>query len=243
MRNLLAVCAALVVALGIVSGTLWKELRSARQQVVDLQEQLAEARTPVVVQSIPAPVPSPPPPIEVPPPAPPVAALPPEPVPPPPPPPPPRPANVIVSLPERPLGLPTLNAPLAAGTPDEQRTEALAQSDRTATARVAAWNSALNLNLEQLQALNGITREELRRETEESLQITSNAAPMDARSAARLKVETVTRQHATLLRILEKMTPHLNPEQTTRMDTMFASWLRANMARARAEEEAVLSGQ
>jgi hypothetical protein len=65
---------------------------------------------------------------------------------------------------------------------------------------------------------------------------------MDPQSAARLKVETVTRQHETLLRIHEKMAPELTPEQSTRMSTMFASWLRSNMARARAEEQAVLSG-
>lgn len=247
MRNLLTICAALVVMLGIVSGNLWYELRSARQLVVDLQDQLAQAKIPVV-QS--APVQPPPLTIEAPP-ARPVAVQLPESLPPPPPPPPPppapRPAPVFVPIPvperpERPLGLPTLTAPLVGSTAEEQRVEALAQSDRTATARVAAWNTALNLTPEQLQELSAITTAELRRETEDSLQITSNTGPMDVQSSARLKVETVTRQHETLLRILEKMTPQLTPEQSTRMDTMFASWLRTNMARARAEEQAALSG-
>lgn len=239
MRKLLAVCAALVVMLAIVSGTLLIELRSARQQIVDLQGQLAEAKIPVVQPTLVQPPPSLPisaattPPVAV------QRAEPPPPLPAPPSPPvaPPR------ELPERPIALPTLTGPLAGNTPEEQRVEALAQSDRTATARVAAWNSAFNLTLEQLQELNAIARDELRRETEESLQISSNAAPMDARSSARLKVETVTRQHKTLLRIQEKMSPHLNPEQRTKMSERFASWLSTNMARARAEEEAVLSGQ
>lgn len=144
--------------------------------------------------------------------------------------------------PERPLGLPTLTAPLAGNTDEERRVEALAQSDRTATSRVVAWNSALGLTPEQLQSLNAITTAELRRETEDSLQITSTAGPMDAQRSAQLKVDTVTRQHETLLRIHEKIAPELTPEQSTRMSTMFASWLRTNMARARAEEQAILSG-
>ena len=244
MRNLLTICAALVVMLGIVSGNLWYELRSARQLIVDLEGQLAQAKIPDVqsapAQPPPAPVQPPPPTIEAPP-ALPVAAQLPESLPPPPPS--PRVAVVLAPVPERPLGLPTLTAPLAGSTAEEQRVEALAQSDRTATARVVAWNTALNLTPEQLQVLNATAMAELRRETEESLQIMSGGAPMDALSTARLKVETVTRQHATLLRIHEKVAPQLSPEQSTRMGAMFESWLRTNMARARAEEQAVLSGQ
>jgi hypothetical protein len=244
MRNLLTVCIALVAILGIVSGNLWHELRTARQQIVDLEGELAQARIPVV-QTVP--VQPPPLTIEAPP-APPVAAQLPEPSPPPPPapapPPEPRIVRVIVPVaPERPLGLPTLTAPLAGSTDEERRTEALAQSDRTATARVTAWNSALKFTPEQLQVMSAVATEELRRETEESLQITSSTGPMDARSAARLKVETVTRQHDTLVRIHEKMKPQLSPEQSARMGAMFDSWLAGNMARARAEEQAVLSSQ
>jgi hypothetical protein len=106
-----------------------------------------------------------------------------------------------------------------------------------------AWNTALNLTPEQLEVLNATTKAELQRETEESLQIMSGTGPMDALSAARLKIETVTRQHATLVRIHEKMVPQLKPDQSARMSAMFESWLRTNMARARAEEQAVLSGQ
>lgn len=243
MRNLLTACAALVVVLGLVSGNLWRELRSARQSNADLQNQLDQARIPVV-QS--APVQPPPPPIEAPSVTPAVAQLPEIVAPPPPSAPPPAtvfvPVPVPAVVPERPLGLPTLTIPLAEGTTEEQRIEAFAQSDRTAAARVTAWNSALNLTPEQLQVLNATATEELRRETEDSLRIMSGAAPMDSRSAARLKVETVTRQHETLLRIQERMTSQLTPEQSARLGNMFASWLRTNMARARAEEQAALSG-
>ena len=61
MRNLVTICVALVVMLGIVSGNLWHELRSARQQIIDLEGDLAQAKIPVVQ---PAPV-QPPPPITV----------------------------------------------------------------------------------------------------------------------------------------------------------------------------------
>lgn len=252
MRNLLTICAALVVVLGIVSTNLWQELRSARQQIVDLEGQLTEARTAVVqaapvlpppaqTPSAPAPVQPPPAPVEAPP-APPAAVHVPESTLPPP----PAPVTLVLAVPaapERPLGMPTLTAPLAASTPAEQRDEALAQSDRTATSRVSAWNTVLNLTPDQLGVLTSTTADELRRETEESLQIMSGAGSMDRLSAARLKVETVARQYATLQRIQERMVPHLTPEQGTRMGAMFDSWLRTNMARARVEEQAVLNGQ
>jgi hypothetical protein len=242
MQKLLPVCATLVVILGIVSGTLWVDLRSARQQIVDLQDQLNQAKIPVVQAAPVPPPPVPPPPTIQAPPAPPVAVQPPESRPPPP----PAPRIVFVPapvpVPERPLGLPTLNVPLAGKNDEERRAEALAQSDRTATARVTAWSNVLNLTPEQLQVLNAATSAELRRETEDSLRIMSGAGSMDPVSAARLKVETVNRQYETLTRIADRMTPQFTPEQSTRMRTMFANWLTTNMARARAEEQAALSG-
>jgi hypothetical protein len=60
---------------------------------------------------------------------------------------------------------------------------------------------------------------------------------MDERSAAQLKVDTVNRQYETLSRIADRAAPQLTPEQSGRMRSMFASWLTANMARARAEQE------
>lgn len=254
MRNLLAVCAALVVMLGMVSAKQWQELRAARQQVVDLQGQLAEAKNALVrtVPDPPRPVVLPPPPAPSGPPAVPTADVVPrnvEPLPPPPPPPPVNPlagldpaAVVAASARQRPIGLPTLSTPLYGNTEEERRSDAFAQSDRTATSRVAAWNTALNLTPEQLAVLNTTAIEELRRETDESLQIVNGIGALDARSAARLKVETVTRQHATLMRIVDRMGPHLSPEKSTRMRVMFDGWLQTNMAQALAEEEDVLSG-
>jgi hypothetical protein len=241
MQKLLPVCAVLVVILGIVSGTLWFDLRSARQQIVDLQGQVTQPKIPVVQSTTVQPPPvQPPPPIEAPPP-PPIAVQPPESRPPPP----AAPRIVIMPAPapERPLGLPTLTSPLVGKNDEERRVEALAQADRTAAARVGSWSTVLNLTPEQLQALSAATSAELRRETEDSLRIMSGAGSMDPVSAARLKVETVNRQYETLTRIADRMTPQFTEQQSTRMRTMFASWLTTNMARARAEEQAALSGR
>lgn len=240
MRHLLAVCVALLAMLGVVTGNLWLEVKSARQQVsdlrgevTDLQDKLALATRPVVLQA----PPQPPPVVTEAPVAPAAGVAPSLAVQP------PAVRTVIVTnvAPERPLGLPTLTTPLVGSTEEERRSEALAQSDRTATARVASWNTTLALSADQLQELNTITMEELRRETEDSLRITSSAGPMDARAAARLKVDTVTRQYDTLQRIHERISPQLTAAQGTRMKTMFDAWHATNMARARAEELAVLS--
>jgi hypothetical protein len=230
--TLLKVCAALAVILGIVSGILWHDLRSARQQIADLQDQLTQsnisgARS-AQVQALPPTIEAP----SVPPVAAPLPEL-----------RPPLPVAPRAPAPPAPVVSASVRQPLIGATESERRADALMQSERTATARVRAWNTALNLTPEQLQALNAATTAELRRETEESLQIDDISGPMDAQTAARVKVETVTRQHETLVRILEKMKPQLTPEQSNRMGTMFDGWLTANMARARAEQErAAMSG-
>ncbi len=226
MKNLLAAC---VVLLGIVSGNLWYNLRSARQQIAALQEQLGQAE-PAVARS--EQVQAPPPPIPAPA-APPVAVQLSEPQP-------FRPAARPASA--SPVALPSLNRPLTASTVEGRREEALIQSDKTATARVNLWNTTFNFTPEQLEALNAAAKAELRRETEESLQIDSSTGPMDAQTAARIKVESVTRKYDTLVRIHERMTPQLTPEQSTNMRAMFDRWLRNNMARARAEQQAIMSG-
>src|SRR5690606_10757492 len=51
MRNLTAFLAAFTVILGIVSGGLWRDLRADRQQIVDLQAQLAEAQASAAAQA------------------------------------------------------------------------------------------------------------------------------------------------------------------------------------------------
>ena len=230
--------AALVVFLGIVSATLWNELRSSRLQVVELQdqhaglqEQLVQAkdaaeaaraealRSAAVVRTIPA-----------------IA----------PPPPEPQPAATVAPPAFRPpagpvVPLPVVSAsvrlPLTSGSFEERRAQALLQSDGTATSRVRAWSTVLNLTPEQLQTLNETAMAELRVGTEESLEIDSRTAPMDIQAAAQLKIETLERQHATNLRILEKMTPQLSVEQSTTMRVMFEGWIRPRLAAARAEQE------
>ncbi len=228
MRNLWAVFAALAVMLGIVSGNLWYELRSSRQQVAALQDQLDQAGVPgarlakVLPPSIQGPA------------APPATTQLPQPLPAP-------PMVPRAAAAPRPVVSASVTQPLIGGTEQERRADALVQSDRTATARVRAWSTVLNLKPEQLQALNEAAMAELRRETEESLEIDRRSGPVNAQVAAQLKVDTVNRQHETNLRILERMTPQLTPEQSTRMRTIFDGWIRTNLARAQ-QEQAAISG-
>lgn len=235
--------AALVLFLGIVSANLWSELRSSRLQLAELQDQhtalqeelvqakesseaariealrlAALARTrPAGAAQMPASQP-------IAPLTPPAPELPRGPAVPPP----------VVSA--------SVRLPLT-GSFEERRMQALTQSDGTATARVRAWSTVLNLTPEQLQALNETARAELRFETEESLEIDSRAAPMDAFAAAQLKIETLNRQHATNLRILDKMTPQLTPDQGNTMRALFESWIRPRLAAAHAEQQMIASSQ
>ena len=140
-------------------------------------------------------------------------------------------------LPPPPVVTASVRQPLVGATYEERRADALLQSDVTATARVRAWSTVLNLSPEQLQALSETAMAELRRETEESLEIDSRSGSMDAQAAAQLKVETLNRQHDTNLRILEKMTPHMSQEQSERMRLMFEAWVQPRLAAARAEQE------
>ena len=55
MRNLLTALAALVVILAIVSGVLWRDLRSERQLVADLKAQISPEKT---AELVPAPAPA-----------------------------------------------------------------------------------------------------------------------------------------------------------------------------------------
>jgi hypothetical protein len=259
-KTLLTVCVAVIVIMAIVSGSLWTNLRSARQQIADLQNQQNQEKI-SILGSTSVPTPARPPAIAAPT-APAVAVQLPESRPP------PRPASLPLdvqramhaSVPGDPPGMPNLNqlvfmgsvqerrrveslAQFFAGNTQDRRVEALAKSDRIATAAVAAWNSGLRLSPDQMQALNAITVAELRRETEDSLEIMSGTGSMDLVSASRLRVENVTRQHETLLRILEKATPQLTPEQSNMMSSMFADWFEVRMGRIRVEEGLALSGR
>lgn len=240
MRNLLVISAALVVVLGIVSANLWRELRADRELIVDLQEQLAAAelsaaeaerarasQAAIAAQMAAAAA------------RPAAAAV----APVPPPPPTPVMAPVITTgLPATPVVVPSVRMPPTSGSYEERRASMLAQAEQTATSRVLAWRDRLALNgqtlsSEQLQALNTAAVAELKRETEESIEIDSRTGPVDPQTLARLREETITRQHETNLRILERMNPHLSVEQSNALRTMFEAWVGPRLAAARAASE------
>lgn len=247
-KTLLAVCVSVVAILAIVSGKLWLDLRSARQQNVEQQGQPDQGKI-AVVQSAPA---QPPPPTIEAPPVPAAAVQPPESrplplpaaLPLPAPLPPPAPRAVAEPAPERPLGMPTLTRPLEGNTDEERRLDALVQSDLAARARVTRWSTSLNLTPEQRQALDAITITELRRETEESLQLASIRGAIDAASIPRIKEETINRQSETSQRILQLITPQLTAEQVENLRAQFEAGHASRLASLRAErEQAALSGR
>lgn len=235
MRNLLMASLALVVMLGIVSANLWRELRSDRQLIADLQDNLAQAKAsaaepaqaqalqPTIEAETASAVAAPPPePQSVPP----AAQLAPAPAPA------PAPSVVLASV----RRIPTT------ASEEARRADAFMQSDQTATARVLAWSNQLTLagqtlTTEQLQALNAAATAELRRETEESLEIDSRAGPMNAEAVARLKEETINRQHDTNLRILAEVAPQLTAGQGNALRELFEAWVTPRLAVARAERE------
>lgn len=99
------------------------------------------------------------------------------------------------------------------------------------------WSASLNLTAEQRQALDATTITELRRETEESLQLASNRGPTDAVSIARIKEETIHRQNETSLRILRIISPQLTAEQVTTLRNIFDTGHATRLAALRAERE------
>jgi hypothetical protein len=224
MRSLLAVCVALVVILGIVSGTLWFDLRSARHQNIELQRQPTPAGISIAK---PEPVPAPVSTIQEPAASPPTAIAPREPE---------IPASVVSE---------TAPQPQSEVPESLRRVGALMKAERNATARVQAWSRAFNLTAEQSQALQDIATDEMRREAEISFQIENKkgSGPLDKQTTARLMVESVNRQQEALDRIHERMKPQITQAQSNSMATMFSNWLIRDKARARAAElEAATSG-
>jgi hypothetical protein len=132
----------------------------------------------------------------------------------------------------------------ASGVTEAVRTSALLQSEQTASARVSQWTDRLAiaghpLTTEQHQALNAAATAQLRRETEESLELAGTAQPTDLESVLQMREESVHRQNDTNMRILAAMTPHLTAEQTKALRTQFESGHTARMATFRAEQEAL----
>lgn len=228
MGRLVGISVALAIALGIVAGNLWLELRAARQEITELRAQVTQPAEPAPPGQAPLVV-SPAAIREMPE----VAVL------------PASTAGNIVTEPVPPPVAPQVQQPVMRSAPvitEAVRTNALLQADQTATARVLAWKDRLaiagyNLTTEQLQALNKVATAELRRETEESLEMASNPQPGDMESSLRLREETVNRQHGTNMRILAAMSSQLTAEQSKALRTQFETGHAARLAALRSDAD------
>jgi hypothetical protein len=230
MRKLLIGCMAAIALLAIVSANLWLQLRAERQVTADLRAQMLQQDSvppePVQVQPLPATARVDEPTIA-----------------------PAQMRDTSQVLPATPTPLPPVTAPpvlrvdrLPPTITEARREGAMAQSDQTATARVLAWKDRLaiaghTLTNEQLQALNAAATAQMRRETEESLEIEITARPTDLESVIRMREETLNRQHQTNQRILAAVSPQLTDEQTRALRAQFDSGHAARMATFRAEQE------
>lgn len=233
MRNVHPLSAGLIIFLGVLSGILWFELRGNRQQIAEIRAELAELRTPgfAAARSVPMLVEAP-------------HAVEAEPVP---------EASVPVSAPlpaSPPAGsVPVITIAAAGPIPvmrseESVRSEAMGQSDQTATARVLAWRdrltvAGLTLTTEQLQALDSAMRSELRRETEESLEIARTTVPLDPLAAAQMREQTINRQNETNMRVLDIAGPQLTQEQVLALRTQFEQGHAARLASVRRELEQI----
>jgi hypothetical protein len=234
MRNLNPVSAGLVVFMAVVAGVLWFELRGNRQQLAEMRSELDDlkAHIPGSVQTGPA-----------------LAAVP----------------QLVTETKPVPEDSSRAAAPLPASPPaaplpviqivpgnlnpvprseESLHSEAMAQSDSTATARVLGWRdrlavAGLTLTTEQLQALDAAMRRELRVETEETLEISKTTVPLDARAAAAMREETINRQNATNLRVLDAAAPQLTSAQVLALRTQFEQGHAARLASVRRELEQI----
>jgi hypothetical protein len=233
MNRLVGISTALVVALGILAGNLWLQLRDARREIAELRAQasqpdlraLPSLSTQGGAPQVSATVGIPEKQDLAAPPASAITAAVAEPPPPPP--------AVVISPPAM------IQAPVITET---IRTNAYLQSDQTATARVVMWRDRLaiaghSLTTEQLQTLNKVATAELRRETEETLELASTLQATDLESSLRIREETLNRQHQTNMRILAGMTPHLNADQAKALQTQFETGHATRMAGLRSDAE------
>jgi hypothetical protein len=236
MRNLLYTCAAVTVTLGIVSATLWLELRTARQELADMR---SSAELPATAAAAPQVIP--PPAVVA------ATALPEIPSP-------PQEAQpeVQVAVPVAVQVLPSAPIPSVSqlliqpgsGVTAAARESALLQSQQTASARVSLWKDRLAiaghpLTTEQHQALAAAAIAQLQRETEESLELAGTAQPTNMESVLQMREDSVHRQNDTNMRILAAMTPHLTAAQTQTLRAQFESGHNTRMATFRAEQEAL----
>jgi hypothetical protein len=232
MQKTPAAWAALAVFLGIVSGVLWGKLRTERQLVSQLREQMAlmqaklsepppapriavEPGAPPVAANVPGPAPSPMPiPTPMPPAAPPVRAVPP------------------------PIG--DITVPVSA---EELRNIVIGEADEAATGRARLWSDGLSqaglqLTTAQFQALTAASISEHRRDAEETLALQRNATPpRDAEEAFRIREENLVRSNENNLRILKMARPQLTEAQAEALRKQFEKGHATRMANLRAERE------
>jgi hypothetical protein len=232
MRKLLTVCAGLVVVLCIVSGYLWRELRTERQLATEQQDQMTQriyfdlgsARLPTSqtkVEAITTPVAS----AKVPDPAPISHAG----------------QRAHQDVPESPSVLVT---PAAAVRFEEmRRAEVLQKAEQDSTGKVLAWRDRLavagqTLTTAQLQALNAAATSENRLHAEESFERAANAIPpRDDEDVSRAREEELSRSHDTNLRILQIVRPQLTEEQGKALRTQFDTGHATRMAAIQVERE------
>jgi hypothetical protein len=238
MQKIYAVCAGLVVILGIVSGVLWDQLRTERQLVSTMREQMAQMQAKL---SAPRPAPLPAPQIAVEASAPPVAAAKvPEPA--------PRPTPVPMPMP--PAAPPVAAAPpaIASAVPpvvsaETRRANTIREADEAATGRARIWGDSLlqaglQLTTAQFQALTAASISEHRRDAEESLALQRNITPpRDAEEAFRIREENIVRMNDTNLRILQVARPQLTEAQASALRAQFDRGHSSRMANLRAERE------
>ncbi|HWL61563.1 MAG TPA: hypothetical protein VNQ32_02085 [Steroidobacteraceae bacterium] len=228
MRRLVGISVALAIALGIVAGNLWLELREARSEIAGLRAHVAQPDPPALpLQASLAPAPAA------------IREIPEAVV---------APASTAVTTaaePVTPPPAPQVQQPVVRQAPvitEAVRTNALLQADQTATARVLAWKDRLaiagyTLTTEQLQALNKVATAELRRETEESLELATTNQPVDVESLLRLREETLNRNHDTNMRILAAMSSHLTAEQSKALRTQFETGHATRLAGLRSDAD------
>lgn len=232
MRTPLVISVALTCVLGVIAGNLWLELRAARHELADMRAQglppasagpepqmppsqaVLATTEPPEVSSAPAEV---------------------------------SPASIAAEAAPPPVVVAQLVLPVNRTPPvitEARRTNALLQSEQTATARVLAWKDRLaiaghTLTTEQIQALNAAAIAQLRREAEESLELESTNQPTDVESFLRLREEAINRQNDTNMRILAAVSPQLTQEQAKALRAQFESGHAARTAGFRSEQEAL----
>jgi hypothetical protein len=238
MQKMFTVCVGLVVILGIVSGVLWGQLRTERQLVSAMREQMAQMQA-KLSETRPAPLPAPQiafaagtPPV--------AAAKVPD----------PTSAPTAIKMPTTPATPPVPAAPpprvnAIANVPPEElrRANAIREADEAANGRALIWSNVLSqagltLNTGQLQALTAASIAEHRRDTEESLALQRNITPpKDAEEAFRIREENLVRMNETNLRILQAARPQLTEAQASTLRTQFDRGHSTRMTSLRAERE------